>query len=189
MELKQTEFNGYLISDDGRVYNEKKKIFMKPFEINTGYLAVSLQISSKPKKHKNVLIHRLVAQAFIPNPLNKPEVDHIDGNQVNNTVTNLRWVTRQENIDHKWKINRDKCLAQLQIAHQKGWEACSYYSTLMMNNQFYSFNTRKELAQFLGISNKVLWSNWFRKTENIPEGIEITCNGVYYTHNKIILMI
>ena len=67
----------------------------------TGYRVVSLS-DSETKKLKS--IHRLVAIAFIPNPLNKPEVNHIDGNKLNNRVDNLEWVTSSENQIHAHKI-------------------------------------------------------------------------------------
>lgn len=61
------------------------------------YLRVDLYSHSKRKR---VAIHRLVAEVFIPNPDNLPFVDHIDGNPHNNSVSNLRWVTRQQNVDN-----------------------------------------------------------------------------------------
>lgn len=61
------------------------------------YLNVSLCKYSKPKIY---MVHRLVAQAFIPNLENKPHINHIDGNKQNNCVYNLEWVTPSENIQH-----------------------------------------------------------------------------------------
>lgn len=62
-----------------------------------GYLAVKLT-KDKVKKHK--LVHRLVAEAFCPNPQGKPVVTHLDGNKVNNHAPNLEWVTKSENCIH-----------------------------------------------------------------------------------------
>lgn len=58
---------------------------------------------SKDGKVKNESIHRLVAQAFIPNPDSKPQVNHIDCNTLNNNVSNLEWCTAKENTVHAWK--------------------------------------------------------------------------------------
>lgn len=63
----------------------------------TGYLTVRLTDTTKVKTHR---VHRLVAQAFIPNPDNKPFVNHKDSNRQNNHVDNLEWVTAKENTDH-----------------------------------------------------------------------------------------
>lgn len=81
------------ISTNGKRLKEK---FLYTHLIN-GYRVVSLY---KCGKQKNCKIHRLVAEAFLPNPNKKPCVDHIDTNKENNTVENLRWVTYQENTDN-----------------------------------------------------------------------------------------
>jgi hypothetical protein len=90
------EINGfegkYWISNLGRVRGIKSTLKLKPKD--TGYTQVNLYKSSK---YITKLIHRLVAEAFIPNPDNLPQIDHIDGNRENNCVTNLRWCTPSEN--------------------------------------------------------------------------------------------
>ncbi len=82
--------DNYLVSNFGNVKNSKTGRVLKSIIQATGYTAVNLN-------GKTLLIHRLVCKAFIPNPCNKPNVDHIDNNRTNNNVNNLRYVTQQEN--------------------------------------------------------------------------------------------
>lgn len=81
----------YFISNCGKVFNKSKRL--KTYFTKTGYECVKLS-------GKHFTIHRLVAEHFIDNPFNKPEVNHIDGNKSNNTVSNLEWVTSSENKQH-----------------------------------------------------------------------------------------
>lgn len=64
-----------------------------------GYCELSLHKDGKEKRYK---VHRLVAEAFLPNPDNLPEVNHIDGNKENNNVKNLEWCTSKQNKEHGW---------------------------------------------------------------------------------------
>lgn len=95
----------YMVSTTGRLmavpHANKDGLEMKPATTNRGYLAVSLY---KDGLYKKFGVHRLVAQAFIPNPNNMPQVNHIDGNKLNNNADNLEWCTASENIRHKYDV-------------------------------------------------------------------------------------
>ena len=83
-------------------YKIKEKV-LKQSDTTTGYKKVELHKDNK--KRKSFKVHRLVAQAFIPNPENKREVNHIDGNKHNNNVNNLEWVTSSENKLHAFEMH------------------------------------------------------------------------------------
>ena len=100
--MEINDYPNYLIYDDGRVYNKKRKIFMKCSTNGNGYIFVRL---SKNNKSKGFYIHRLVALHYIDNPENKPEVDHINHNTFDNTLDNLQWLTHQENLDKRTTIS------------------------------------------------------------------------------------
>lgn len=118
MEWKDIEgFEGlYQVSDTGDVRsldrvcggrrNRKLKgVVLKKTKTSTGYWKVELSKDGKVYRKK---VHRLVASAFIDNPLNKPNVNHIDNDPLNNCVKNLEWCTQAENVLHAHRIGAIK---------------------------------------------------------------------------------
>lgn len=97
-KFKKIGLLNYEVSNHGVVRNiDTKKIITQRKGGTSDYLIVSIKEKGKTKTH---LLHRLIAMAFIENPLNKPQVNHIDGNKLNNSVDNLEWVTAKENMLH-----------------------------------------------------------------------------------------
>jgi len=96
--MKVKEFGGYDVREDGRVVGPRSEL--KPFMGRGGYLKVCL---SDNNRRRWVYVHRLVAECFIPNVHSKPEINHIDGSKLNNSASNLEWVTRSENNIHAFK--------------------------------------------------------------------------------------
>lgn len=96
MEKVIKDYSGYVVSDDGVVFDLINK---RPVTVSlvNGYPTVSLK---NIEQRRSIRVHTLVAQAFIPNPRNKKEVNHRDRVKTNNHVSNLEWCTRQENVAH-----------------------------------------------------------------------------------------
>lgn len=97
MAIPVQGYPDYLIGEDGRIWSKKTHKYLKPAYTKTGYASVELFNSSGSKR---LLIHRLVARAFIPNPLNLPQVNHIDEDPRNNSVDNLEWCTAKYNMNY-----------------------------------------------------------------------------------------
>lgn len=91
-------YPNYVIHDNGLVENIKTGRFLHPMFFGNGYLRVGL---SKEGEQKFFLIHRLVAEAFLPNPENFPIVNHKDGNPSNNNVSNLEWCSQEYNANYQ----------------------------------------------------------------------------------------
>lgn len=87
-------------------YRNKKEKILNPDTVKGGYLRVVLYDDNLSKK--KYMVHRLVAEHFIPNPKNKPQVNHLDGDKTNNRLNNLEWVTASENQMHAFRIGLSK---------------------------------------------------------------------------------
>ncbi len=119
-------FGNYEVSNFGNVRNKKTEKLLKKIRVTHGWYKVNLIQNAKPK---SLYIHRLVALAFIDNPDEKPFVDHIDNNKINNNARNLRWCNNKENIQNSklcatntsghngvcWDKHRNKWRARIQI--------------------------------------------------------------------------
>ena len=150
---------------------------IKPHPNNSGYLDVSLYKDGK-RIHKK--IHRMVAEAFIPNPNNLPEVDHIDADKNNNCVDNLHWVTHSENhlnpltVKLKSEINKGKIISEER--RQKISKRINVFKDGIL---LHTFNSYKDLdvnsKKLFGVT---LWNVYARKVIN---GIMDSYHGYTFT--------
>ena len=92
----------YSVSDEGQIKNEITGRILKLRPSHRGYLKTNISINGKIR---TIFIHQIVAQLFIPNPNNLPQVNHIDGDKTHNNKENLEWVTEKENMRHAIKNN------------------------------------------------------------------------------------
>lgn len=104
--------NNYFIDTCGNVYSRPRPKIgggLLPQFVNAyGYLYVKFRHDGKPKTK---LVHRLLAEVFIPNPKGLPAVNHVDGDKGNNDLSNLEWCTHSENQNHAWKTGLQKRLS------------------------------------------------------------------------------
>lgn len=122
------DFPNYQVSNFGRIkskerftrvgirnvkYILRKEKILKPLKITNGYLGIRLYNGENVKTFK---IHRLVANHFIPNPKNYPQVNHIDGNKLNNHIENLEFCSHKHNMQEAWNLNL------ISRCHKKGKE-------------------------------------------------------------------
>ena len=133
----------YMVSSEGRVKRLqskgcKQERILKPINNGYGYLRVTL---FKDGKHITHRIHRLVANTFIPNPENKPEVNHIDEDKENNCVDNLEWCTRKYNCNHGTRTERSaKTQSKPVLAISKDKKSYLYFNSAKDAERLRGFN-------------------------------------------------
>jgi hypothetical protein len=159
MDWKQIDEYDYFVSNTGLVRN-KRGMILKPTK-DKGYIRVNLCKNKEKKKHS---VHRLVALAFIPNPDNKPQVDHADSNPSNNDVSNLRWATRSENTSNRRKREGVSSIYKGVRFYKGGWTSTlkkdgkanhlGFYKTEREAGQAYNnYILENHLEQFYQLNN------------------------------------
>lgn len=150
-------YSRYIISNTGEVKNLKTGRILKK-DSSRNYYEVVLSKNGKTKKYS---IHRLVAEAFIPNPENKPQVNHKDGNKLNNNLDNLEWCTTKENAEHA----RD--ILKISYNTENAHEARKIKINVLNENKeiIQTFNSINECANFYNIKYQTI--QYYLKTQTI----------------------
>jgi hypothetical protein len=123
--------NHYSICNDGKIYSFKKgvKKLMTPVKGKTQrYYSIGLSMKGKTSRF---LIHRLLGIHFIENPYNKPNIDHEDGNPLNNSLSNLRWSDQSQNSMNRRKIDKKTTSIYKGVFFRRG----KYQAYYKLNNK------------------------------------------------------
>ena len=136
-------YSNYLIYPDGKVYNEKFKRYLK-MRYNKGYHRVVLYNNNKSK---SLQVHRLVALHYIHNPDNKPMVDHINRDKIDNRLENLRWVTSSENGQNTDKYITNT-IGHKNITYHKRDKRYQYFKTINKVSHTKYFKTLEEAIEY-----------------------------------------
>ena len=141
-------FSRYIIYENGDVISIESGILLKPWKHNQGYKIIDLINDNGEKKHMR--LHRLLGLTFIPNPLNKPYIDHIDENKTNNHLSNLRWATHAENRQNIKQPNKNNKLNEKNISIEIIGKYTYYRFKKIINGKLHDklFKTLEEAKKY-----------------------------------------
>jgi hypothetical protein len=160
--------NFYEVSCRGNIRNKRTGKILS--NNSKTYVCVML---FKGKDFKRFLAHRIVANAFIPNPLNKREVNHINGIKNDNRIENLEWCTPSENVNHSWRIGTSKTTDGMRKAGKELWasgtQGMFVKKPVLDKSTGIVYSSRRELSEAANISVGMV-RYWIKK--GIYESIE-----------------
>ena len=137
--MKQYKDTPYEIDQLGNIYRQGKTKPLKPDTTNKGYHRATLCINGITQR---IAVHRIVAETYIPNPHNKPHINHIDNNPLNNTVVNLEWCDHSENMLHCHKQGRCSNLLATKAASDKKFEESTEHFKQLLGTNFIKLENR-----------------------------------------------
>ena len=131
----------YAVTSCGRVWSYKNKKFLKPKCEKNGYMRIML---CKDGQKKMYCLHRIVAEAYLPNPENLPQVDHIDNDKTHNYVNNLQWITGRDNS----RKSNNKPILQFDLDGNfiREWECASDVGNEVRSNICHCLNGDQKTA-------------------------------------------
>lgn len=155
----------YEVSDEGEVRSIERLVnykhggkprlwpqkIIKGWIAHNGYKELDLKIEGIKRR---VILHRMVSEAFIPNPKRLDYVNHKDGNKLNNNATNLEWCTNSENVIHSFNIGRHS------------GKGATHYKAKPITDGTNIFGTHQEAGEFYSVSKKVIYDMVSGRTTN-----------------------
>ena len=143
MNYKKLEgYENHIIFKTGKIFSLIRNRFLKPSDNGNGYLRVCLY-KKGCKKQKRFLIHRLLGLLFIPNPENKPTVDHINRNKSDNRLINLRWATPKEQNNNQ-DIPKQNTSGTKGVSFYKDNRVKKWHTGLVVNGKKYNRNFKSK---------------------------------------------
>lgn len=151
-------YSKYSATKDGRVWSHRERSgWLTPTIDRNGY--VRYYVEGDNGKRKGMYIHQIVAQTYIPNPENKPNVNHKDFDKANNSIDNLEWCTQLENIQHDWAHGKRRIRQGEEAVHKVTGEA------VLKIRELYQLGWKQtRLAQEFGISQPTISQIVLRKS-------------------------
>lgn len=145
------EYFGYKVYDGGKVIGKRGQI-MSPSYNGRGYLILGIMVGSK---RVTKAVHRIVAECFVENPNNYLEVNHKDGDKLNNCKDNLEWVSRSENLKHAYKQelrsakgeNNSRCLTSEQTVKEICTLLQQGFSSSQIRDKGYKYNLVRSIKR------------------------------------------
>lgn len=200
---KLKNFKNYEIDKNGNIFAYKrlrdfktgyyyKWIKLNPSNVFGGYSQISI-FNNISGKYKTYFVHRLVALTFIPNPKNKPQVNHIDGNKHNNCVENLEWVTASENMKHAHKIGLQPSTA----GELNSMSKITNKKAINLIRDILNGKTNEEVAlkydlhpRYVSLVRhkkrwKSIWDNFYRDQNTLKSAKQVDRSKIDYQSYKI----